>query len=429
MSSPACLLGLTAVDERKLRQAAAALASTLRDNAQATSFEPHQDGKARLLVLATTADEIARELSAFASGERTVSLKTREHDSPPRIAFIFAGQSETRAGMGGELYRQSPSFASVIDRCSSAMGATLGTTLASALYDSEDPSLLDDARIAQPALFALQVALVAQWQSWGVLPELVAGHSLGEYAAACAAGVMTLEDGARLVAARGALTQSLALPGLMAVVFASEEWVSTALESYDDNVSIAAINAPQVVVVSGETKAITEFLASADAEGVSAKPLNISHPFHSRCIDPILGGLADLVAGTALSEPQIPFASTLEGRLLDRQEVPDASYWSRHAREPVRFLDTMCVLERAGCTVFLEIGPHATLTKLGARCVDSDLAQWLPSLKRSGQNWQVLSATATELWLAGAPVDLAKMTHSVGWQLIGPTQNAPTATA
>lgn len=429
MSSPACLLGLTAADERELRQVAAALASTLRDDAQATSFEPHQDGKARLLVLATTPDEIARELSAFASGERTVSLKTREHDSPPQIAFIFAGQSETRAGMGGELYRQSPCFASVIDRCSSAMGATLGTTLASALYDSEDPSLLDDARIAQPALFALQAALVAQWRSWGVLPELVAGHSLGEYAAACAAGVMTLEDGARLVAARGALTQSLALPGLMAVVFASEEWVRTALGSYDHKVSIAAINAPQVVVVSGETKAITEFLASADAEGVSAKPLNISHPFHSRCIDPILGGLADLVVGTPLSEPQIPFASTLEGRLLDPDEVPDASYWSRHAREPVRFLDTMRLLERAGCTVFLEIGPHATLTKLGERCVDPDLAQWLPSLKRSGHNWQVLSATAIELWLAGARVDLEAMAQGVGWQCIGPTQSAPTTSA
>jgi acyl transferase domain-containing protein len=362
---------------------------------------------------------LADALAAFSSGECDPAVEVQERTAEaPRVAFVFAGQSEIRAGMGAELYGQSPCYAEVIDRCSFAMGEALGTRLAEGIYASEDASLLDDARLAQPALFALQGALVALWKQWGVTPEMVAGHSLGEYAAACAAGVMSVDDGIRLVAARGALTQSLARSGLMAVLFATEESVVEIVADNGEGVSIAAVNAPEVVVVSGEADGITELLANADARGIGAKVLHISHPFHSRCIDPMLDRLEEVAASTPINKPSVPFASTLEGRLLESHESLDATYWRRHAREPVRFLDAMRELVGAGCTIFLELGPHATLTGLGERCVDERAAMWLPSLKRSGHNWRVLTETATKLWLAGVEVDLAAMAGSSGWDLL-----------
>jgi acyl transferase domain-containing protein len=431
MSARHFVLGLTAADDDELRRTAAAAATQLREMPETTHRDHQGEGKVRLLARAATAEEIAHGLTAFASGGRDPSVKVYARTSDPCIAFVFPGQSETRAGMGEELYRQDACFASVIDHCSATMGEELGTSLASALYDSENPGLLGDARFAQPALFALQNGLAALWEQWGVAPDIVAGHSLGEYAAACVAGVMSLDDGIRLVAARGHLTQSCALPGLMAVVFASEEWVKAALASREGDISIAAINAPGVVVVSGQAEAITALLAAADLEGVSAKALNISHPFHSCCIEPMLRGLAEVAAKTPLSAPRIPFASALEGRLLAQNEIPDASYWCRHAREPVQFLNTMRALAREGCTVFLELGPHATLTGLGERCTPPETAQWFPSLKRSGHNWHVLTETATKLWLAGVNVSLAAVARSAGWECLQPlsTQESLVPTA
>jgi acyl transferase domain-containing protein len=413
------VLGLAAPDDSALRQAAETAERSLRDLGESAKIPSPAKGGARLLVRGTTAESVADALGDFASGKRNPALKAQQSSrESPRVAFVFAGQSETRIGMGAELYRQDPTFAKVIDRCSLIMGETLGTTLSTALYDSEDVSLLDDARLAQPALFALQNALVAVWKQWGVTPAMVAGHSLGEYAAACTAGVFSLDDGVRFVAARGALTQSLARGGLMAVLFTDEDWVAKAAAELEGSVSIAAINAPEVIVVSGETDAITKLVTVADAQGINAKALHISHPFHSRCIDPMLDGLEATAANIQLRGANIPFVSTLEGRLLDPSEPLNARYWRRHAREPVRFLDAMRQLEHAGCTIFLELGPHATLTGLGERCVGDGAANWLPSLKRSGHDWRVLTETAAKLWLAGVDVDLAAIASSAGWQLL-----------
>lgn len=413
MNERPCMLGLQAADQSQLRLAAGAFARSLRDPTSPTP-EENPPGRFRLLARTTTPESLRESLAAFAAGEDDPAIKVGEQaGEQPRIAFVFAGQSETRAGMGAELYRESRCYAEVIDRCSAAMGEILETTLAAALYESEDPNLLEDARLAQPALFALQSALVALWERWGVIPEMVAGHSLGEYAAACAAGAIGIEDGTRLVAARGALTQARARHGLMAVLFTSEEWVA----SRTDGISIAAVNAPGVIVVSGEADAITDLVASADRQGINAKALNISHPFHSHCIDPMLDGLQHAAASMPMQQPRIPFASTLEGRFLNPGEPLDASYWRRHAREPVRFLDAMRELERAGCTIFLELGPHATLTSLGERCVDTETAQWLPSIKRSGRDWRVLLDTVGKLYLAGVNVNLPAVAGDAGWDL------------
>lgn len=422
-SSRSCVLGLAAVDEDALRRVAGAMSTSLAaDKSPCLPSDGHGRSvacrTARLLARASTFEEISSLLSAFESGNSTPGIDTNCAATDPRAAFVFAGQGEARVGMGRELYRESPTFRSVVDRCGEVVESVLDIPLVSALY-GDDPAVLDDARLAQPALFALQCGLLAQWGDWGVSPDAVAGHSLGEYAAAFAAGMMTLEDGMELVAMRGRLTQSLALPGLMAVVFADTEWVEDMLRAQRDEVAIAAVNAPGIVVVSGSADGVSSLLESVTAQDVVAKLLNISHPFHSSRIDPILPGLEQAAAKTPLSRGRIPFASALESRMLGLDEIPDASYWRRHAREPVQFLDAMGVLEQAGCTLFVEIGPHSTLTSLGERCVPRNAALCLPSLKRGGKDLAALSETAAKLWLSGVELNLEKMAIDVGWRYVG----------
>jgi acyl transferase domain-containing protein len=374
------------------------------------------EGGIRLLASGANAGEAAERLSMFASGEPDSAVEVSEQPKrPPRLAFVFAGQSEISAGMGTELYRQSPCFAAVVDLCSLRLGETLGTTLAAAIYDPDSEDLLDDPRLAQPALFTLQVALVALWRHFGVIPEMVSGHSLGEYAAACAAGVFDVEKGVLLVGARGALTASCAREGLMAVVFAEEEQVTAVLDQCGSGVSVAAVNSPGVTVVSGETDSVTDALAGFDRQGTRAKLLHVSHPFHSACVDPMLDGLEEVARDMPMGRPSIPLVSALEGRLLEPHEPLDAAYWRRHARKTVRFLEATRELARADCTIFLELGPHATLTGLGPRCLDDGTTTWLTSLKRTGNDCQVLGNTATKLWLAGVNLDLAAVADNCGW--------------
>jgi acyl transferase domain-containing protein len=415
-----CLLGICAESSEELCELAAAASEDLRDPGAASVSGGPRKGGLRLLARGASAPAVAQGLAAFAAGEPDRIVEVQEQpEVRPTVAFVFAGQSEVRPGMGAELYLQNPCFVEVLDRCSLTLGETLGTTVAAAIYDSDDAGLLDDARFAQPALFALQVALAAVWRQWGVVPDMVSGHSLGEYAAACVAGAIGVEDGMRLVGARGAITRSRARSGLMAVLFATEEDVTPVVADKGEGVSIAAINAPEVVVISGEADTVTEVLADFDARGVNAKVLHISHPFHSVCIDPMLDELEEAVASTPIGPPKIPFASALGGRFLEPHESLDATYWRRHAREPVRFLEATQELARAGCTIYLELGPHATLTGLGQRCVD-EATSWLPSLKRTGNDYRVLTDTAAKLWLAGVDVDLAAMADNCGWELLEP---------
>jgi iturin family lipopeptide synthetase A len=338
-------------------------------------------------------------------------------EESPLLAFLFSGQSEARSGMGAEIYSECPGYASVFDRCSSILGPTGGTTLVEATYGDVEPGPLEDARVAQPALFALQAGLIALWAEWGVTPDVVAGHSLGEYAAAHATAALGLEDGIRLVGERGRLTQSLAGDGLMAVLFAEEAEVAGVVAGYEPAASVASINSPEVVVISGEADAVSEILAEFRSRGVSAKPLRISHPFHCRCIDPILDGLEAAAARTPITAPQIPFVSMMEARLLAPGEAPDAAYWRRHAREPVRFGEAVEGLAGCGCMVFLEVGPHATLTGLGERR-GRDGEAWATSLRRTGHDRRVLAEAAGKLWLAGVDLDLEAMADACGYDLL-----------
>lgn len=407
------LLALAAPTKHQLRIRLAEACGRLGDRTEAEFEESRSKrGDARIIAMGSNLDEVKAGLASFLAAGRSPAVRTGTGTS--RLAFVFAGQSETRPGMGAALYATNSVFADAVDKCSIAVERVLARSLSAAIYEDLDEAVMHDARLAQPALLALQTGLAALWRHWGVTPDAASGHSLGEYAAACCAGIMAPEDAMGLVAQRGRITHECARPGAMAVVFANEDVVAARLASHG-RIALAAINAPDVVVVAGPKQDIADFIGSLKAADISAKALHISHAFHSWCVDPILDALEEAARKIAFRRSALLYASALEGRLLSEDERLDARYWRRHAREPVRFVDAARSLLDAGCTVFLELGPHATLTSVGERC-SGEAAQWLPSLRRSGDDHVVLGEAAIELWLSGIDVNLQTVARELGWE-------------
>jgi len=419
-------LALIAAEDRDaLRRRAAVASARLRGADPRGAVPPAGAGSVRLAVRGRTAGELSVELAAVAH-DATTQCHVGAAGPPPRLAFLFSGQSEVRAGMGAGLYRRSRAFADVVDRCDAATLAAHGGSLAGCLYGDADPRLLDDARLAQPALLALQCGLLALWRRIGVSPHAVAGHSLGEYAAACAAGAMRLDEAIGLVVARGALTQERARPGgAMAVVLAELDAVRPQLRP-EDGVDVAGVNAPGAVVVSGQAEAVDRVVARCEAQGIGSVPLRTTHAFHSADVDPLLDALEDAAGRVPARAPAIPFASTLEGGLLPPGRALDAHYWRRHARDPVRFLDAMRALGELGCDRFLELGPQATLTQLGARCLPDADARWLASLRRNRADVDAVLDAAAALWSGGVEVDPAGLEEQLGVRVLDARADALT---
>jgi acyl transferase domain-containing protein len=334
--------------------------------------------------------------------------------------------------MAAELYRTSSVFRGAIDRCHALSDGRLQPGLRDVTFDPQSTALLDRTDYAQPALFAIEYSLVELLKSWGITPDAVIGHSLGEYAAAHAAGALALEDGAALVARRGTITQQLAAPGRMAAVLAAPEVVAPALAAAGGTVALAAVNAAEVVAISGPSAALDRVVAALEQQGVATMPLPTTHAFHSPCVEPMLDALEAAARRVSSRPPALAFASTLEGRLLTEAEPLDARYWRRHAREPVRFHDAVRALAADGCTHVVELGPHATLTRLGPRT--SPTLRWLPSATKGTDERRVLLDTAAELWLAGVDVDLARAAHDLDAHPLGadaprPGRSAPRGAA
>jgi acyl transferase domain-containing protein len=361
----------------------------------------------RLAVVAESAGQLRARLGAFGAGatDDTPIVAGVAGWEAPKIAFLFTGQGAQYVGMGRVLWETEPTFRSVIERCDEILRPHLGRSLRSVMHGESDEALLDETGYTQPALFALECAVAEVWKSWGIRPSLVLGHSVGELAAACVAGVFTLEDGLQLVAERARLMQALPRGGAMAAVFAGEARVREALRGRQAAVSVAAVNAADNVVVSGAGDAVRAVLDELARDSISARPLNVSHAFHSVLIEPARLAFEGSARRIAYSAPTIGMISNLTGRVVRDDEMSHAGYWIRQLREPVRFMDGIRTLESEGVDVVIEVGPAPVLIGLGRRSVKADAGLWVASLRKGRDDWQQMLEALAAIHVRGAAVD------------------------
>lgn len=364
----------------------------------------------RLAVVAQTADELSDKLHSWREGRmsRGVFAGQTALRRSPKIAFVFTGQGAQYAGMGKQLYEVEPRFKAAIARCAVLMDKELGAPLVDVMFGAEAAKFLSDTRYVQPALFAIEYALADLLRHWGIEPNYVIGHSVGEIAAACVAGAINFDGAVRFVLARGRLMGQLPRGGKMLAVEATAEEAKAWLSGDEAEASIAGINGPSSVVVAGTAAAVDRFAQRATAAGRRGKELEVSHAFHSPLMDPILPELEKVAASLRVSAAQVPVLSNVTGELL--AETVPASYWAQHVRQPVMFYDGMRKVMEAGCTVLIEIGPHPTLTPMIAGAFDLKAARTVPTLARdpkggAGQIAQMLAA----LYVSGVPLNFERI--------------------
>ncbi|HEX3555525.1 MAG TPA: MupA/Atu3671 family FMN-dependent luciferase-like monooxygenase [Thermoanaerobaculia bacterium] len=327
------------------------------------------------------------------------------------VAFLFPGQGAQRPGMGGAVYRREPVFRREVDRCAEILTPHLGRDLRAVLLaapdDAEAARDLAETALAQPALFVVSWALARLWMSWGVRPDALLGHSVGEYAAACLSGVFALEDALALVALRGRLLQALP-PGAMLAVALPEEDLAPRLTG---DLGLAAVNGPAACVAAGPPAAIAALGEELAAAGVACRPLPVNRAFHAPCVEPAVEPLVRQVAAVRCGEPRIPWISNVTGAWIGAAEAVDPEYWGRHLRRPVRFADGLAALLSEPARAFLELGPGDALTRLTQRHPAAGTGRVaVPSLaptKGEGEDDRALLTALGTLWQAGAAIDWA----------------------
>lgn len=420
---PAQVLALSARNEAALRASAGRLGAHLTEHPELaladvclTASTSRSGFQERLAISARSTQELAERLNGFARGEQTSGTSSGNGRSAG-LVFLFTGQGAQYPGMARALYGSEPVFRDALERCDALSRPHVERSLLSVLFGL-DPSaeLINETEYTQVCLFAVEYSLFCLWRSWGVEPEVVMGHSVGELVALCVAGALELDDALKLVAWRGRLMQSLPRDGGMAAVFASEEAVLERLRPFGERLSIAAVNAPSSVVVSGELSALRAFLDSLTEPEISAKELVVSHAFHSASMDPILNGLEQVASSLTLRAPRLKVVSNLTGEL--HTDAPSPRYFREHARGAVRFAHSLQQLHAAGYRRFIEVGPGSSLLGLGRQTLGASDITWLPSLSRNRPDFEVMADTLRELFVQGHEIAWAEVARGQGKQRV-----------
>ncbi|HET8887419.1 MAG TPA: type I polyketide synthase [Candidatus Angelobacter sp.] len=363
----------------------------------------HHDVRAAITAASTDA---LREKLAKLSGDEAARMAA-SGISGGKIAFLFTGQGSQYQFMGRNLFAAEPVFRAALESCAGIIDPLLQRSLLSVI-NNEDPELLYQTQFAQPALFALEYAVFEQWRAWGVEPAMVMGHSLGEYTAAVAAQVLTLEQAAKLVVTRGRLMQSIQTPGGSAAIFAGEDFVRPFVEPYRDSVAIAADNAPERVLIAGEQKHLQMICDALKAKGVEVRSMVGLVGPHCPLMDPILDTFETIAAMAIYNPPAIPMVSTGTARVMTAADVSNPRHWRDLIRNKVRFREGMQVLHDAGCRIFLEIGPRHTLIRLGEMCLPLPDLTWLASLSKEKHDQEQMLESLGQLYTRGVRVDWAQ---------------------
>ncbi|MFN6474777.1 aminotransferase class III-fold pyridoxal phosphate-dependent enzyme [Nostoc sp. DedQUE07] len=420
-SRPQQLLLLSAKTSQALEAATANLQQHLQYNAEINladvAYTLQRGRKSfnyrRSVVCHDLTDAIAALQSLDPNQVNTRHIEIRN----PAVVFMFPGQGSQYVNMGLNLYNREPVFQEAVDECAEMLKPLLGKDLREIIYPAPSDAygelrlretaaiLLQQTCFTQPALFVIEYALAQLWQSWGVKPQAMIGHSIGEFVAACIAGVFTLEDALMLVATRGRLMWELPTGAMLSVRLPAKE-VEPRLSA---ELAIAAINGPSLCVVSGPTEAIASLQKQLESEEVICRHLHTSHAFHSPMMDSIIAPFAEVVRKVKLSPPQIPFVSTVTADWITTQQATDPMYWATHLRQTVRFAEGVQTLWQQPERLLLEVGPRITTTTL-ARQQAKDIKQQIaiPSLGDNAENeaeWTALLKAVGQLWLAGVSID------------------------